>query len=67
MHPYAKFGILIGIIDTTLGWMAMEGVSETKTYYKTIEEMTAMGNDAQVKRLRVGGDVEVIERNGQQV
>ncbi len=67
MHPYAKFGALILIIVATLGWLAMEGVSETKTYYKTIEEMNAMGTDAQVKRLRVGGDVEVIERNGQQV
>jgi cytochrome c-type biogenesis protein CcmE len=67
MHPYAKFGALILIIVATLGWLAMEGVSETKTYYKTIEEMTAMGNEAQVKRLRVGGDVEVIERNGQEV
>lgn len=67
MHPYVKFGSLIVIIVATLGWLAMEGVSETKTYYKTIEEMTAMGNEAQVKRLRVGGDVEVIERNGQNV
>jgi cytochrome c-type biogenesis protein CcmE len=67
MHPYAKFGALILIIVATLGWLAMEGVSETKTYYKTIEEIGAMGNEAQVKRLRVGGDVEVIERNGQQV
>jgi len=42
-------------------------VQETKTYYKTIEEMRAMGDDASVKKLRVAGDVESIDRAGNHV
>jgi len=67
MHPYLKFGLLTGAIAGALAWLAAGGVSETKTYYKTIEEMQAMGHDASVKRLRVAGDVETIDRAGQNV
>jgi cytochrome c-type biogenesis protein CcmE len=67
MHPYLKFGLLTGAIVGALAWLAAGGVAETKTYYKTIEEMRAMGNDASVKRLRVAGDVENIDKAGQRV
>ena len=64
MHPYAKFGLLITAIVGSLAWLGAGGVEETKTYYKTIEEVGKMGSDAQAKRLRVAGDVDHIERNG---
>lgn len=67
MNPLVKFGGLASVIVGALAWLASSGVAETKTYYKTIDELNAMGNDAQVKRLRVAGDVESIERAGQQV
>ena len=67
MHPYLKFGALTAVIVGALGWLAAGGVSETKTYYKTIEELGAMGNEASVKRLRVAGDVETIDRAGNSV
>ncbi len=67
MKPYAKFGILIAAIVGTLGWLAAGGVNETKSYYKTIEEMSVMTPDGLQKRFRVAGDVEAIERSGQMV
>lgn len=67
MHPYAKFGLLITAIVGSLAWLGAGGVEETKTYYKTIEEVGKMGSDAQAKRLRVAGDVDHIERNGSAV
>ena len=57
MKSYGKFAILVVAILGILGWLAMSGISETKTYYKTISELTQMGNQATGKRLRVGGDV----------
>ena len=67
MHPYLKFGLLSAVIVGALAWVAASGVSETQTYYKTIEEMNKMGNEASVKRLRVAGDVASIDRAGQLV
>jgi len=69
MKTYLKFGILVVGIIGTLGWLAAGGVSETKTYYKTIAEVSQMGASAHDKRLRVGGDVEEgsIKRNGREV
>ena len=69
MKPYAKFGILVVAIIGTLGWLAAGGINETKTYYKEIKEVNAMGNDALDKRIRVGGDVEKdsIVREGKEV
>ena len=57
MNTYVKFGILIGAILAGLGSLAVKGVSDTKTYYKTISELNQMGEQSKVKRLRVGGDV----------
>jgi len=58
MRVYAKFTILVIAIVGVLIWLAAGGISETKTYYKTIAELGAMGDHAQGQRIRVGGDVE---------
>ena len=57
MKNYWKFGLLIVAILGTLAWLAVGGVSETKTYYKTIAEVNQMGDQAKRKAIRVGGDV----------
>jgi cytochrome c-type biogenesis protein CcmE len=69
MKPYAKFAIVVVVIIGTLGWLAAGGINETKTYYKEIKEVSAMGKDALDKRIRVGGDVEKgsIVREGKEV
>jgi|SRR5665213_1705348 len=69
MNNYVKFGLLIVVILGTLAWLAAGGVSETKTYYKTIAELNQMGDTAKDKRVRVGGDIAAgsIARNGSEV
>jgi cytochrome c-type biogenesis protein CcmE len=69
MKTYLKFGTLMVLIVGSLVWLAVGGVKETKTYYKTIPELERMGNAAQGQRLRVGGDVQPgsIVKNGAQV
>jgi cytochrome c-type biogenesis protein CcmE len=58
MNTYLKFGILSAVVVGTLGWLAVGGINETKTYFKTIPELTRMGDQAQIKRLRVTGYVQ---------
>ena len=58
MKTYVKFAALVVVIIGVLVWLAMGGISESKTYYKTIAELGQMGDQAKGKRLRVGGDVE---------
>ena len=69
MKKYGKFAALIAVVIGTLVWLASAGISETKTYYKTISELGQMGNRAYDARLRVGGDIEEgsIQRVGNQV
>lgn len=69
MKNYLKFGLLIVAILGTLGWLAAGGINDTKTYYKTIAELSQMGDAAKEKRLRVGGDIAAgsIERKGAEV
>jgi len=68
MKTYLKFGALIAVILGTLLWLAMGGISETKTYYKTIAELNQMGDNGKEHRLRVGGDVaDSITRKGREV
>ena len=57
--------VVVAIIGV-LVWLAIGGISETKTYYKTIAELNAMGDRAKGERVRVGGDVETgsIVRSG---
>ncbi len=58
MHTYVKFGILMGLVIGSLVWLAMGGIKQTATYYRTIPELQQMGTSAQGERLRVGGDVQ---------
>ncbi|MCS6952806.1 MAG: cytochrome c maturation protein CcmE [Bryobacterales bacterium] len=69
MKQYGKFAALIVVIVGTLVWLAAAGINETKTYYKTIEELNQMGEAALGKRLRVAGDVASgsIVRSGREV
>ena len=69
MKPYAKFAIVVVVIIGTLGWLAVGGINETKTYYKEIKEVVALDDAKRYERLRVGGDVETgsIVRNGSEV
>jgi cytochrome c-type biogenesis protein CcmE len=69
MKTYAKFGALVVAIIGVLALLASSGINESKTYYKTISELSKMGPQAASKRVRVGGDVEEgsIMRNGREV
>jgi cytochrome c-type biogenesis protein CcmE len=57
MNTYVKFGVLMTLIVGSLLWLALGGISDSKTYYRTVAELKQMGAGAQGKRLRVGGDV----------
>jgi cytochrome c-type biogenesis protein CcmE len=69
MKKYGKFAALIVVVIGTLVWLATAGMKENQTYYKTITELSQMGNRAYGARTRVGGDVEAgsIQRVGNQV
>ena len=57
MKTYLKFGSIMAVIVGSLVWLAVGGVADTKTYYKTIPELQKM-KDAQDHKLRVAGDVQ---------
>ena len=69
MKKYGKFAALIVVVIGTLVWLATAGMSENKTYYKTIVELGQMGDKAYGQRIRVGGDVAAgsIQRVGNEV
>ncbi|HTX35887.1 MAG TPA: cytochrome c maturation protein CcmE [Bryobacteraceae bacterium] len=69
MRKYGKFAALIVVVVGTLVWLAAAGMGENKTYYKTIGELTQMGNTAIGQRTRVEGFVEngSIQRIGDRV
>src|ERR1700736_6321124 len=69
MKTYLKFAALVVVIIGVLVWLAMGGISDSKTYYKTIAELGQMGDQAKGRRIRVGGDVQAgsIVRNGAEV
>jgi len=58
VRKQAKFGIGIGIIVVSLGFLAWLGYGESKTYYHTIAELPALHGAARSHRIRVGGTVE---------
>src|SRR5690242_11048486 len=58
MRKYGKFAALITVVVGTLVWLATAGMKENQTYYKTITELSQMGDKAYGARVRVGGDVE---------
>lgn len=49
------FGVVV--VVAALVYFGFAGFEEGKAYYKTIEELNAMGDGAYDKRLRVGGTV----------
>ncbi|MBV9763970.1 MAG: cytochrome c maturation protein CcmE [Acidobacteriaceae bacterium] len=59
----------MSLIVGSLVWLALGGIKDTKTYYKTVPELQQMGKAAQGQRLRVGGQVQPgsITKNGAQV
>ena len=57
MKKYGKFAALIAVVIGALIWLASSGVSETKTYYRTIAELGQLGDKAYDQRMRVAGDV----------
>jgi cytochrome c-type biogenesis protein CcmE len=69
MKKYGKFAALIVVVIGTLVWLATAGITDTKTYYKTISELSQMGDRAYGQRIRVGGDIEdgSIQRVGSSV
>ncbi len=69
MKTYVNFAVLMTLIVGALVWLAAGGISDTKTYYKKIDELQQMGGSAHGQRLRVGGDVKPgsIVKNGGQV
>ena len=64
MQKRAKFVVASAVILITLVWLGYIGAVESKTYYYTIEELEKMGDRADSRRLRVGGDIQAgsIER-----
>ena len=57
MNSRVKFGLITVVILGVLGWLAMDGINASSTYYITIEELADMDDAATARRLRVGGDV----------
>jgi cytochrome c-type biogenesis protein CcmE len=58
VQKQAKFGVGIGIIVISLGFLAWLGYGESKTYYHTIAELQTLNGTARAHRIRVGGTVE---------
>jgi cytochrome c-type biogenesis protein CcmE len=58
MKRYGKFIALVAIVIGTLVWLAAASMTDNKTYYKTIAELSKMGDQAYGQRIRVAGDVE---------
>jgi cytochrome c-type biogenesis protein CcmE len=68
MKKYGKFAALITVVVGTMGWLAFTGGKQSKAYYKTVNEVALMGNQAYGQRLRLEGNVEAgsIRRVGNQ-
>jgi len=58
MKKQYKFGIGIGIIVLSMGFLAWLGYGESKTYYHTIAELDTLRGSAAVHRMRIGGTVQ---------
>jgi cytochrome c-type biogenesis protein CcmE len=56
-NPALKFTLAGLIVLATVGWLAVSGARDTKSYYVTITELNAMGPKAYSKNLRVAGNV----------
>src|SRR6185312_9830747 len=58
MNKSGKFAIIMAVIVGSLGFLAYSGIQGNTTYYKTITELRDMGQSAQTRHVRVGGDVQ---------
>ncbi len=58
MNNRAKFGVGAGIIVVTLSWLGWIGARESKTYYRTIVELSSLKPSQLRQRMRVAGDVQ---------
>jgi cytochrome c-type biogenesis protein CcmE len=54
-----KIKFLVGslIIVAAIAWLGLSGFDESLAYYKTVDELKKMKDDAYDKRLRVAGNV----------
>src|SRR5438045_9057942 len=52
-----KFGVGIGVIVASMGFLAWLGYGESKTYYHTIAGLRRLKGAAKEQRMRVGGTV----------
>jgi cytochrome c-type biogenesis protein CcmE len=68
MKKYGKFAALITIVVGTLVVIAATSTKQAQAYYKTVDEVKQMGDQAYGKRLRLEGNVEdgSIQRVGNQ-
>ncbi|HMD38662.1 MAG TPA: cytochrome c maturation protein CcmE [Candidatus Acidoferrum sp.] len=57
MKKQAKFGIGVGVIVVSMGFLAWLGYGESKTYYHTIAELQTLKGSELSHRIRVGGNV----------
>ncbi len=66
---YLRFGIAIAVVVVSLGYLAVTGVQQSKSYYVTIKELRDMNDSRYSKRLRVAGNVVPgsIKRQGSRV
>ena len=66
---FLKIGAVTVLILLSLSYLAYTGIQDSKSYYVTIKELNAMGNDAFTKKLRVAGNVVPgsIKRSGTRV
>jgi cytochrome c-type biogenesis protein CcmE len=52
-----KFGVGIGVIVASMGFLAWLGYGESKTYYHTIAELESLKGSEKTQRMRLGGTV----------
>lgn len=57
MKAQSKFLVGSGIIVVTLAFLAYVGFTQSKTYYHTISELSALSPDALHQHMRVSGNV----------
>jgi cytochrome c-type biogenesis protein CcmE len=62
-----KFVIGGAVVVAALSWLGFVGFQESKSYYITVDEFSAMKGDLQGKTLKIAGDVVEgsIDRSGQ--
>jgi cytochrome c-type biogenesis protein CcmE len=69
MSRQFRFAIGIAVILSAIAYFAVAGYNEGKAYYRTIDEVMAMGPASDARRLRVAGIVQEgsIVRDGKNV